>query len=71
VTTSDDQWLFSEYEGQMGYPVWGSHLGFHGLGSWDYIYFCNLFIFFLNTFDFEVDDKSISLLEKFLFGGHR
>ena len=25
----------------------------------------NLFIFFLNTFDFEVDDKSISLLEKF------
>jgi hypothetical protein len=35
----------------MGYPVWGSHLGFHGLGSWDYIYFCNLFIFFLNTFE--------------------
>ena len=37
-------------------------------GVMDYKY---LFIFFLNTFDFGVEDKSISLLEKFFPGGPR
>jgi len=50
----------------MGYPVWGSHLGSHGVMDYKY-----LFIFFLNTFHFEVEDKSISLLEKFFFRGPR
>ena len=50
----------------MGYPVWGSHLGSHGVMDYKY-----LFIFFLNTFHFEVEDKSISILEKFFFRGLR
>ena len=46
VTTSDYLVTISDYEGQMGYPVWGSHLGSHRVMDYKY-----LFIFFLNTFE--------------------
>ena len=54
----------------MGLPRWlVARVSMCGVfGVIDYKY---LFIFFLNTFHFEVEDKSISLLEKFFPGGLR
>ena len=54
----------------MGHPHWLVACVRMG-GVFRVMGYENLFIFFLNTFDFEVDDKSISLLEKFFPGGLR
>jgi hypothetical protein len=54
----------------MGLPIgsWRVSACVEFLGSWT----TNIYLFFfLNTFHFEVDDKSISLLEKFFPGGLR